>query len=248
MKASKIIKEIEKHAKKSLMMEGDFAGLNLGDKNAEVFSVLLSENVTMEVLEEAVEKNCQMIISHHPAIWGEGNDLFTQDIIAYATKHNILLYSAHTNLDAAQGGINDNLCNLLDIKVKPNQKGCYRIGEFNVSDSLKNKKEQIETIFNDKNIRTIGDYNRKIKTVCVSCGAGGRDDELVEILNNQKIDLLIGGENKLSLALKMRYYNMCLIELGHYNSEIICIQIFEEWLKNLEIQTIKSEKDLNPYN
>ena len=92
------------------------------------------------------------------------------------------------------------------------------------------------------------DLNKQIKTVCVSCGAGARDDELVEMLNKEKIDLLIGGENKLSLAIKMRYYNICLIEVGHYNSEIICMEIFEDWLKELGIKTIKSKKDINPYN
>lgn len=248
MKAAYIINEIELHAPKSLMMDFDFAGLNFGDENQEVDSVLLCENVTIDVLKEAKENNCQMIISHHPAIWEEGEDKLTKDIIKFAKKENLVLYSAHTNLDAAKDGINDRLCNKLNIKVQSGENSCYRIGTFVKEDTLFNKKEEIAISLNDKNIRTVGDLNKQIKTVCVSCGAGARDDELVEMLNKEKIDLLIGGENKLSLAIKMRYYNICLIEVGHYNSEIICMEIFEDWLKELGIKTIKSKKDINPYN
>lgn len=247
MKASKIIAQIEKYAPLSLMLEFDFAGLNVGDKNKEVSNVLLCQNVTFDTLNEAKDNNCQMIISHHPAIFGEDVDEYTNKIVQFAKENEIILYSAHTNLDAAKDGLNDMLCKLLSIESVEGYPSCYRIGRFIKEDSLINKKEEIAKILKDNNIKTVGE-NKILKTVCVSCGAGARDDELIEILNKKHIDVLIGGENKLSIALKMRYYNIALIEVGHYNSEIICMDIFEKWLNEINVNTIKSKLDINPYN
>ena len=250
MKVSSITKIIEKFAPLYLAADFDTPGLNVGDKNQEVNSVLLCENVTMDTLCEAIENNCEMIISHHPAIFGEIKDDFTRDIVNKAHKNKICLYSAHTNLDSCKGGINDRLANLLNINVTyPIENGdCYRIGTFNNVATLFEKEKEISAILKDNNIRTLGDKNRVLKKVCVSCGAGARDDDLVELLKTNEVDVLIGGENKLSIALKMQYYNICLIEVGHYNSEIIAIDIFYDLLKDQKIKIIKSKKDINPYN
>ena len=82
----------------------------------------------------------------------------------------------------------------------------------------------------------------------MSCGAGARDDELIESIKDSFVDVVIGGENKISLAEKMKYYGISLIEVGHYNSEIMCMDIFESWLKDSGVKIIKSKKDIDPYN
>ena len=87
-----------------------------------------------------------------------------------------------------------------------------------------------------------------MKRVCISCGSGGRDDDLVEELKDKDIDVLIGGENKLSLAIKMKYYDICLIEVGHYDSEIMCKDIFARWLQDVGVKVVKSTSDVSPYN
>lgn len=247
MKASKIIEQIEKYAPLDLMLDFDFSGLNVGDKNADVEKVLVCLNVTFDTLKEAKNNNCQMIISHHPAIFSEELDNYSQKIVDEANKLNLILYSAHTNLDAAKGGINDVLSQMLDVEQMDSGLNCYRIGVLKNKETLLSLKDKLEKILKDNNIRTLGE-NKEINTVCISSGAGARDDELVELLYEKNIDVLIGGENKLSLALKMSYYNIGLIEIGHYNSEIICMDIFEKWLSEIDVQVIKSKMDINPYN
>ena len=248
MEAKKIFKIIEKHAPLNLQLDFDSSGFNVGSREAEIFGVLVSENVTHEVIDEAVEKGCNLIISHPPAIFGDYIDAFTQSIIEHAHNNEITLYSAHTNLDAVKGGLNDYLAELLGVEVESGYNTCSRIGYFRKPGTLKDKAKEIGKILSDKHIRTVGNLDRELKTVCISCGSGGRDDENVEEIKDKNIDVLIGGENKLSLALKMKYYDICLIEVGHYDSEIMCKDIFYEWLKDLEIKVEKSEKDINPYN
>ena len=248
MNANKIFREIQKHAPIKLALDFDTVGLSVGNRDAEIDGVLVCENVTHAVIDEAKENGCNLIISHHPAIFGDTIDEFTQSIIEHAHNEQITLYSAHTNLDAADGGLNDYLAEILGIEVEGGKGTCARWGHFKEANTLENKTKEIAKILKDKHIRTVGDKNKNLVTACVSCGSGARDDSLVEELNKLGIDVLIGGENKLSLALKMQYYDICLIEVGHYNSEIICKDIFAKWLENLEIKVVKSERDINPYN
>jgi len=248
MKADKIFREIQKHAPLKLALDFDTVGMSVGDRDAEIDGVLVCENVTHAVIDEAKANGCNLIISHHPAIFGEDIDEFTQSIIAHAHDEQIVLYSAHTNLDAADGGLNDYLAEMLGIEVEGGKGTCARWGHFKTKGTLAEKTKEIGKILKDKHIRTVGDKDKNLVKACVSCGSGGRDDSLVEELKDLDIDVLIGGENKLSLALKMQYYDICLIEVGHYESEIMCKDIFAKWLKDLGIKVVKSDKDISPYN
>ena len=248
MEAKKIFKEIEKHAPIKLALDFDTVGLAVGNRDAEIDGVLVSENVTHEVIDEAKENGCNLIISHHPVIFGEEIDEFTQSLIQHAHDEEITLYSAHTNLDATKGGLNDYLAEVLGVEVEDGYNTCARYGHFKDAGLLKDKAKEIGKLLNDTHVRTVGDKNRVLSTVCISCGSGARDDEAVEEMNKRRIDVMIGGENKLSIALKMKYYDICLIEVGHFNSEILCKDVFEKWLKPLNIKVVKSTKDINPYN
>lgn len=248
MEAKKIFKIIEKHAPLSLQLDFDSSGFNVGNRDAEINGILVSENVTHEVIKEAIDNQCNLIISHHPAIFGENIDAFTQSIVQYAHDNEITLYSAHTNLDATKDGLNDELAKILGVEVEEGYGTCSRIGHFKDCGTLEEKTKIIGELLNDTHIRTVGDKNRVLKRVCISCGSGGRDDDLVEELKDKDIDVLIGGENKLSLAIKMKYYDICLIEVGHYDSEIMCKDIFARWLQDVGVKVVKSTSDVSPYN
>ena len=116
MEAKKIFKIIEKHAPLSLQLDFDSSGFNVGNRDAEINGILVSENVTHEVIKEAIDNQCNLIISHHPAIFGENIDAFTQSIVQYAHDNEITLYSAHTNLDATKDGLNDELAKILGVE------------------------------------------------------------------------------------------------------------------------------------
>ncbi|MCX4363744.1 MAG: Nif3-like dinuclear metal center hexameric protein, partial [Clostridia bacterium] len=78
-------------------------------------------------------------------------------------------------------------------------------------------------------------------------GAGGRDEELLEYARLNKIDCIVGGESKLSIALAAKDYGIALIDVGHYDSEILCVKIFAQWLEEYKDLLRESASDINPY-
>lgn len=121
-----IIKYIENIAPKNLAEDYDNVGLIIGKKESEIKRIMVCLDVTSKVVEEAVGKSVDLIVSHHPFIFKglkriNGDDV-KGSIIYNLIKNNIAVYSAHTNLDIADGGVNESLakvlglCNLQNLK------------------------------------------------------------------------------------------------------------------------------------
>lgn len=115
-----IIQLFESWSPKSYAMEDDSVGLQIGKLNYPVQQVLVTLDVTLEVVKEAIERNCQMIIAHHPPIYRPLKNVRTDspagEMLELCIKHDISVYAAHTNLDVAPGGVNDLLAEALDLQ------------------------------------------------------------------------------------------------------------------------------------
>lgn len=115
-----VIQLFEQFSPKAFAMEGDKIGLQIGALNQPVENVLIALDVTEEVVEEAIAKNVQLIIAHHPPIFRPLKKIATDTpagrMIARLIKHDIAVYAAHTNLDVAKGGVNDLLAEALGLK------------------------------------------------------------------------------------------------------------------------------------
>ncbi|RUL57028.1 Nif3-like dinuclear metal center hexameric protein [Lysinibacillus antri] len=105
--------------KKIACMENDPIGLAIGTLNKEVTKVLVTLDVNEEVADEAIEKGCQLIIAHHPPIFRKLSNLRTDTpagkLYEKLIKNDIAVYAAHTNLDVAEGGVNDLLADALEL-------------------------------------------------------------------------------------------------------------------------------------
>lgn len=115
-----IVQLFEQFSPKNLAMEGDKIGLQIGSLNRKVERVMIALDVLENVVDEAIEKNVQLIIAHHPPIYRALQKLSTETpqgrMIEKLIKHDIAVYAAHTNLDVAIGGVNDLLAEALGIK------------------------------------------------------------------------------------------------------------------------------------
>lgn len=124
MKIKEITDYLETLAPLSLQESYDNAGLITGNKNTEITSVLITLDTTPEVVEEAIKKNANLIISHHPIIFKglkkiNGKNYVERTIIK-AIKNEIAIYAIHTNLDNISEGVNAILCKKLGlINCKP---------------------------------------------------------------------------------------------------------------------------------
>jgi len=115
-----IIGLLERLAPKHLAMEGDRIGLQIGTLNKPVKKVMVALDVLEEVIDEAITEGVDFIIAHHPPLYRPLKQLVTDQaqgrMIEKCLKHNIAIYAAHTNLDIANGGVNDWLAEALGLE------------------------------------------------------------------------------------------------------------------------------------
>lgn len=119
MKIKEIVSALERFAPLPLQDGFDNAGLQIGLTDAEATGALLCLDVTEAVLDEAIASGCNLVISHHPLIFKgyksiTGKD-YVERCILKAIKNDLVIYSAHTNLDNAQGGVNHKIAEKIGL-------------------------------------------------------------------------------------------------------------------------------------
>lgn len=119
MKTSEITNYLETLAPKFLQESYDNSGLLVGNNNKEVTNVLVALDMTEAVVEEATEKGCELIIAHHPIIFGGLKSLtgktHVERTVISAIKNDVALYAIHTNLDNIQEGVNAKIAEKLGV-------------------------------------------------------------------------------------------------------------------------------------
>lgn len=115
----RIIQYFEEFAPKHLAMEGDKIGLQVGTLQKEVKKVMIALDVLEDVVDEAIAEGVDLIIAHHAVIFRPLKSLRTDlpagRLYEKLIKHDIAVYVAHTNLDVAEGGINDLMAEALGL-------------------------------------------------------------------------------------------------------------------------------------
>ncbi|WP_342598415.1 Nif3-like dinuclear metal center hexameric protein [Psychrobacillus sp. FSL H8-0483] len=159
-----LISLFEQWAPKSLAVEGDPVGLQIGTLNKPISKVLVTLDVNPDVVQEAIDSDCQLIIAHHPPIYrGLKNmrtDLPQGSLIEKLIKHDIAVYAAHTNLDIATGGVNDLLANqlqLANVKIlePTSTEKLMKLAVFTPKEST----EQVRAALNTAGAGQIGEYD-----------------------------------------------------------------------------------------
>src|ERR1044071_3448997 len=120
MQVKDIIQAIETFAPLAYQESYDNSGLQVGNVNDEVTGILLSLDVTEQILEEAMQRGCNMIVAHHPLIFSGLKRLsgrtYVERIVQKAIKNDINIYAAHTNLDNVRKGVNARIAQKLGLQ------------------------------------------------------------------------------------------------------------------------------------
>lgn len=115
-----IIRILENYAPVALQEDWDNCGLQVGEASMEVTSALCTLDVTLEVVEEAIAKGCNMIVTHHPLIFGGLKSLTgrneVEKCVLAAIKNDIAIYAAHTNMDSVLSGVNGKIAEKLQLQ------------------------------------------------------------------------------------------------------------------------------------
>lgn len=250
MIAKNIIEKIEAFAPQNLASEWDNSGLLCGDIDKDVKRVLLALDVNLNTIGEAIENKCDMIVSHHPMFFKglKRIDFSSPEgkAVELLIKNDICVFSAHTNMDAAESGINQKLAELFelsDIKIlEPidEKTGIGRFGtlkeEMTVADFSELVKETLNTPF----VRISGEKNIKKLAICSGSGA-----EYFSLAKENGCDALLTADVKYHNAIEAKENGICLIDAGHFPTEKLVCDIFKEILEDLPIELIISkDKDI----
>lgn len=139
MTCKEVIKYLENWAPKEIAWKNDNVGIQVGNTNKKITNILLSLELTADVLNQAINKNCNLIITHHPLIFHpiyklELNNDSTAKLIQKLIKKDITLYSAHTNLDFTKHGVSFQLAKKLELTnitfLKNQKSNKYKLSVF----------------------------------------------------------------------------------------------------------------------
>ncbi len=253
-----IVSEIEKRAPKFLMESYDNVGLDIGSMDKEVKKVLLTLDVTKKVINEAVMKNIDLIVSHHPMFFRKARNINMDSLqgqkVIELIKNNICSYSSHTNLDSAYNGVNDNFVKVLDFDSKKTyimetnkleNTGIGRIIELNDEITFNEAIDKVKKNMNINHMRVINS-GKKIKKIALINGSG--QDFFSKALH-EGCDLIITGDTTYHFVLDFKELGVSIIDAGHFNTEWKAFLKTMEFLKDefKDTQFIDSEVNFDPY-
>ena len=259
-----IIQLFEEWSPKKLAMEGDPIGLHIGQLNREVNRVLVTLDVNEAIIDEAIQNEANLIIAHHPPLFRPAKHIWTDTpqgrMIEKCMKHDISVYAAHTNLDIANGGVNDMLAEKLglsDLKIiqrtsseSEEAYGLGRIGKLSKSITLEEFAEDVKDKLDVPRLRIVGDKNKNIQKVGV---LGGDGNKYIYAAKRAGADVLVTGDMYYHVAQDAEAIGLCIVDPGH-NVEKIMIRGVAERMTNLcksqqyNVVFIQSELDTEPFS
>ena len=205
----------------SLKMDFDNVGLLVGDASENVAKCLIALDITDEVITEAVQLGAQLIVSHHPIIFGSvksvtADDLVGRKIIALV-RSNISAICMHTNLDIAEGGVNDVLIRALGAEPECalDADGCGRVGTLPVEKDMESFLTECKAALRVKRLRYYS-AGRPVYRLAVMGGSGG---DCVDDAYAKGCDTYVTADIKYHQFLHAVELGINLIDADHFCTE-----------------------------
>ena len=228
----------------------DNCGLQAGRPEAPVTKVLVALDVTMGVMADALAWGADLVLTHHPLMIAPLKQfdfsVMPGSAIALSAIHNIAIISLHTNLDKARGGLNDYFCRLLGLTQvtclqpcldHPGAEGCLegigRVGRLSNPMTLETLGEQVKKTFKAGHVRRVGSPDMMVDTVAVCTGSG---ESLLKDVFDSDAQAYITGDLKYHGARDIESSGMGAIDVGHFASEHIVIDLLVETVKTISMQ------------
>lgn len=214
-----------------LQCDFDNAGFLIGCADREVKKVLLSLDITDEVIDEAEELGAELIVSHHPIIFTSLHSLTDNGSGNKALKmaeNGIAAICMHTNLDIAKGGVNDVLLELMGAKEidSLDEDNCGRIGEFDCEIPFEEFLVQCKTALNAKGLRYY-DAGRPVKRLAVMGGSGS---SAIDIAFNKGCDTYLTADINYHKFQRAQELGLNLIDGDHFYTENPIIPVLADRL------------------
>lgn len=262
MKARELFDAIEVESPLSYQEDYDNSGIQVGDPEAEVTGVLLCTDVTPAVIAEAIERGYNVVISHHPLIFHGLKKIVgstvVERMVVSAIKHDITIYSAHTNMDNTPSiGVSFKMAQKLGLTqveiLEPHATDAtgtcaYGLGVVGNIAPIRALElmEQVRKTFGVKSLRYSGDSHTMVTRVALCGGAGAfltsraiQAGAQIFFTGDFKYHDFMGHEHEIVLA-----------DMGHYESEQFTKEIFYDIIqkKSPNFAAAFAQTERNPIN
>ena len=232
MKMKDLMRAMELIAPVSSAEEWDNPGLLVGDEEAEVRGIVLCVDATPAVADFAEKMGANVMISHHPLMFGGVKQLtegsYEGKLLRRLIRKDLMLYAAHTNLDKAPGGVEDCLAEALGVECEWSGEPflrCGQVGLHKAGQLVRRVRERIsgQAVF-------YGDLDAEIDRVALSCGGGG---EFFRRAHELGANVFVTGEMKHHERIEAQGLGMQVILAGHEESERVVLEPLKNRLEAL---------------
>lgn len=209
----------------------DNTGMLVGGKTKKVSRILLTLDVTRKAIQRAVDIGAELIVSHHPVIFDPLKRVSDDSLVYELVRNDISVISAHTNLDKAEGGVNDALALKLELtdicsveSADPEDSGLGRLGKVPVTD-VRAFALHVKNALGADGVEFSGSV--PVEKVCVVGGSGG---SFLWEAKNAGADTLVTGEAKYNQFADAVEMGMNLIVAGHYHTENVVLEPLKDYI------------------
>ena len=227
-----VIQLFEQFSPKQFAVEGDKIGLQIGTLNKPIHNVMIALDVLEDVLDEAIRRDVDLIIAHHPPIFRPLKSIQTDSpsgrIVEKCIKNDIAIYAAHTNLDVAKGGVNDLLAEALGLEnyevLSPTIEhsgenlGLGRIGTLKDEMNLGEFAEYVKRCLGVEGLRVVGSLADRVKKVAV---LGGDGNKYISQAKFKGADVFVTGDLYYHVAHDAMMMGLNIIDPGHHIEQIM---------------------------
>ncbi len=246
---------INEKAPFSTQLDFDNAGFLVGRGDRQVERILVALDITEEVAREAARLGAQLVVSHHPVIWGGAKSVTGESVtgrrLLALLEHGTAAICAHTNLDMAPGGVNDTLAAVLGLTEtrflqeygtyadgRPyglGAQGRLSAGPLSVGEFA----AQVKAALGAASVR-YEDAGRPVERVAVCGGSGG---DLVEQALAAGCDTLVTADVRYDPFLDAHSMGLNLLDAGHFATEQVVCPILADWLQGAfpQVEVLLSE-------
>ena len=252
---NELIYSIESVAPRSAQQDWDNSGMQVGDTERDIQSVLLTTDVTEAVVSEAITLGCQLIVSHHPLLYHGLKQVCGQTpqarVVETAIRHNIAIYSAHTSLDGVLNGISGRLAEKLGVQnyrilipAEDAKTGLGVIGQLAKPMTYDAFLAHVRDTLNCTYVRyTSFPSGRDGVGLVAMCGGAGA--EFVEEAIRQGADVYLTADCKYH-EMQDAAGKIGMVDIDHWVSENHARDIFRDILAPLGIECHISKADNTP--
>ncbi len=240
MKLKEIMQMLEELCPRSFAMSWDNVGLLVGRTDKEVQTIALALDATSEVIADAAAKGADLLLTHHPLLFGGVKNVTDSDYVGRRIleliRSDICCYAMHTNFDVL--GMADAAADLLhltdrevlevtyedDISVE----GIGRIGALTEPIKLSECAQKVAEVFEIEHVRYYGDPDQMLVTCAILPGSGKSE---IDLAVKAGADVYITGDISHHDGLDAVEKGLAVIDAGHYGIEKIFIPYMKEYLE-----------------